>query len=83
MNDMPDKKPDSETSAAAEGLGSTAVDLARLGLNQVAYVRRAIVNDVPVWSIHSATGDAIGAAQTFEQAWGAIVQNNLEPLRVN
>ncbi|MDX2222583.1 MAG: hypothetical protein SFV21_07545 [Rhodospirillaceae bacterium] len=68
---------------AGKSFAATPVNLARIGLNQVAYVRRAMVNDVKVWSIHAATGDAIGAAQTFDQAWGAIKQHNMEPLRVN
>ena len=64
-------------------VASATVDFARMGLNQVAYVRQAIVNDAPMWSIHAATGDTLGAAETFEQAWGAVIQNNLEPLRVH
>ncbi|MCB2108828.1 MAG: hypothetical protein KDE14_14055 [Rhodobacteraceae bacterium] len=62
---------------------STSVNLARIGLNQVAYIRRAVIDNVPVWSIHAATGDTIGAAETFDQAWGAIKQNNLEPQHVH
>jgi hypothetical protein len=84
-----DKKPLPATIAtdAAEAratqLASATVDFARLGLNQIAYIRRAKINDVPVWSIHAATGDALGAAETFEQAWGAVMQNNLSPMRVH
>ena len=37
-------------------LASTPVDLARLGLNQVAYIRRSVVDNVSVWTIHSASG---------------------------
>jgi hypothetical protein len=72
-----------EATQDARVVASATVDFARLGLNQVAYVRQAVVNDVPMWSIHAATGDALGAAETFEQAWGAVKQNNLEPLRVH
>lgn len=60
-----------------------AIDLAHLGLNQIAYVRRAIVENQPVWKIHSASGDQLGAAVSFQQAWGAIVQNDLVPLYVH
>jgi hypothetical protein len=52
-------------------------------LNEVAYTHKTVVNDTPVWGIYSASGDTLGAAQTFEQAWGAILQNNLEPMRVH
>lgn len=62
---------------------SQPIDLAKLGLNQVAYVRRAVIDNVPIWSIHAATGQQIGAAQSFDQAWGAVVQNDLQPQRVN
>lgn len=63
--------------------GATPVDLAHLGLNEIAYIRKAVVNDVPIWSIHSATGDPIGAAESFEQAWAAVRQHDMEPLRVH
>jgi hypothetical protein len=66
-----------------QAVGSTPVDLAHLGLNQIAYVRRAIVDDQPVWSIYSAMGHPLGAATTLEQAWGAIVQNELQPVYVH
>lgn len=64
-------------------LASTRVDLAQLGLDEVAYIRRAVIDDVPVWSIHNAAGDAVGAAQTREQAVGAILQHDMRPLYVN
>ena len=64
-------------------LASTAVDLAHIGLNQIAYVRRATIDDVQVWSIHSAMGHPLGAAPTLEQAWGAVKQNDLQPVFVH
>jgi hypothetical protein len=64
-------------------MASTPIDIARLGLNQLAYVRRAVIDDVPVWSIHSAMGHPLGAAPTLEQAWGAIMQNDLQPVFVH
>ena len=63
--------------------GSTPIDLARLGLNQIAYVRRTVVDAQPIWSIYSAMGHPLGAAATLEQAWGAIVQNELQPVFVH
>jgi len=80
-------KPESEEGDAQQiasaTVGSTPVDLARLGLNQLAYIRRSIVDEQPIWSIHSASGHPLGAAATFEQAWGAVVQNELVPMYVN
>ena len=66
-----------------DGLASTPIDLARVGLNQIAYLRRDIVDDATVWNIHSATGHPLGAAPTLEQAWGAVVQNDLQPVFVH
>jgi len=63
--------------------GATPMDLARLGLSEIAYIRRALVNDVPMWTIHSAAGDPLGAAHSFDQAWAAVRQNDLEPVRVH
>jgi hypothetical protein len=64
-------------------LASTPIDLAQLGLNQIAYIRRAVVDDMLVWSIHSAAGTPMGAAENLEQAWGAVMQHNLEPVHVH
>lgn len=73
----------STPSTETEGPGATPIDLARLGLNEIAYIRQAVVNDEHVWAIFSASGDPIGAAQTFEQAWGAVRQHDMEPTRVH
>ncbi len=71
--------PDTETPTP----GATSIDLARVGLNEIAYIREAVVNDEQVWAIFSASGDPIGAAQTFDQAWGAVRQHDMEPARVH
>jgi len=63
--------------------GATPLDLAKLGVAQFAYIRRALVNDIPMWTIHSASGDPLGAAHSFDQAWAAVKQNDLVPLRVH
>jgi hypothetical protein len=64
-------------------IGAMPVDLARVGLNEIAYIRQAIVNDEDVWAIFNAAGDPIGAAPTFDQAWGAVRQHDMEPTRVH
>ncbi|MCC6912339.1 MAG: DUF1150 family protein [Rhodospirillaceae bacterium] len=73
----------SETDTGLNGIGATPIDLARLGLNEIAYIRQAIVNDEEVWAIFNASGEPIGAAQTFDQAWGAVRQHDMEPARVH
>lgn len=62
---------------------STQIDLAELGLDQLAYVRQAMVNNKPGWSIHNAAGAAVGAAPTLEQAMAAIIQNDMVPHHVH
>ena len=74
---------DSTSERRQTQLASTPVDLSQLGLNQVAYIRRAVIDEQPVWAIHNAAGDQVGAAQTREQAVGAILQHDLTPLYVN
>jgi len=71
------------TDLAALQLASTSVDLASLGLDQLAYIRRSVINNAPVWSIHNARGDTVGAAPSKEEAWGAILQHDLQPVYVN
>ena len=68
---------------ASAPLASSPVEFARFGLNEIAYVRRDVIDNMPVWAIHSAMGQRIGAAPTFEQAWGAILQNDLQPMLLN
>tara|TARA_B110000438_G_scaffold280828_1_gene306425 strand:+ start:1362 stop:1607 length:246 start_codon:yes stop_codon:yes gene_type:complete len=72
-----------ESKVDSPALSSTPIDLAQLGLNQVAYIRRAVIDQTPVWSIHNAAGNQVGAARTREQAVSAIMQNDLTPLHVN
>ena len=75
-------EPEPRTLLTAES-GATPLDLARLGLSEIAYIRQAIVNDAPMWTIHSAAGDPLGAAHSFDQAWATVRQNDLEPVRVH
>ncbi len=71
------------TGVTIAGGGAMPVDLARLGLSEIAYIRRALVNGEPMWTIFSAAGDALGAAPSFDLAWVAVRQNDLEPVRVH
>jgi hypothetical protein len=62
---------------------STQMELAELGLHEVAYARQALVNNKPAWSIHDAAGATVGAAPTREKAMAAILQNDLIPHHVH
>jgi hypothetical protein len=85
--DIKAKADDADTAPAGtpetDSPGATPIDLARLGLNEIAYIRQAIVNEEKVWAIFSAAGQPIGAAPTFDQAWGAVRQHDMEPARVH
>jgi hypothetical protein len=76
-----DEAPEPRTLITAVS-GATPIDMARIGLDEVAYIRRAVVNDVPMWTIHSAACEPLGAAHSFDKAWAAVRQNDLEPSRV-
>ncbi len=58
-------------------------DFVLWGMQDVAYVKRVVVNDEVGWSIHSADGNNIGFAPERSLAMATIVQNELEPLSVH
>ncbi len=58
-------------------------DLALLGVQQVAYVRRVVEEDQVAWSIHAANGTQIGVADERDVAFAAVKQHDLEPLSVH
>lgn len=74
--------PDVHT-ALTNAVASTSVDFSRLGITQMAYIRETVVNEIPMWGIFSAAGDPLGAAGTFDQAWAAVQQHDLRPMRVH
>lgn len=61
----------------------SAQDFVQLGLQDVAYVKRVLVDNEESWSIHSADGDAIGAAPNRDVAFAAVRQHDMEPLSVH
>ena len=58
-------------------------DLAAIGLNYMAYVKRVVVNDVITYEIHAADGTEIGQARDHATAFAAIRQHELEPVSVH
>ncbi len=61
----------------------SANDLADLGLDQLAYIRPAIVDGEAVFSIHSASGERLGIATGRETAQAAVRQHEMEPFSVH
>jgi len=61
----------------------TPTDLARLGMNFVAYVKPIVVEDEMQFAICAADGTQMGLAPNREIAFAAIRQHELEPLSVH
>jgi hypothetical protein len=61
----------------------TATDLARLGMNFVAYVKPVLVEDETRFAICAADGTQMGLAPNRDVAFAAIRQHELEPLSVH
>lgn len=61
----------------------SAQDFARLGAEEVAYLRPVILNGAVAFSIHAADGTPIGAAPSAQLAAAAIRQHEMEPALVH
>ena len=60
----------------------TPQDFAQMGVQQIAYVRPAVVNGADVFTIYAADGTQIGIAPTRDIAFAAVKQHELEPVSV-
>jgi hypothetical protein len=69
------------TAAALRNL--SAQDFARLGAEDVAYVRPVVMNGAQAFAIHAADGTPIGAAPSAQLAAAAIRQHEMEPMLVH
>ena len=58
-------------------------DLAEWGKEDVAYLKRDIVNDEEVWAIYGAEGVRMGYAANRSVALALISQNDLKPMSVH
>jgi hypothetical protein len=58
-------------------------ELALFGMQDIAYVKRAVVNDAPGYTIHAADGTQIAAFADREVAFATVRQHDLEPLSVH
>jgi hypothetical protein len=61
----------------------SGLDFARLGADQVAYVRPTVLNGAVAFAIHAADGTQIGAAPSLPLAAAAIRQHEMLPLLVH
>lgn len=61
----------------------TARELALLGMQDLAYVKRVVVNDVVGYAVHAADGTQIAVLPDREIAFATVRQHDLEPLSVH
>lgn len=60
--------------------GISQQDLQNLGMNEVAYIKPAVIEGRSVVAIHAANGTPITATDTRDKAIALIRQNDLEPM---
>jgi hypothetical protein len=58
-------------------------EFALLGMNDVAYIKRVVVNDESGFAIHSADGTQLAVVPDQGIAFATIRQNDLEPMSVH
>jgi hypothetical protein len=61
----------------------SARELALLGLQDIAYVKRSVVDDAPGYTVHAADGTQIAAFTDRDVAFATVRQHDLEPLSVH
>jgi len=61
----------------------SAGDLARWGVEDVAYVKQVKINDESGWAIFGADGANIGLTHDRDLAFAAVRQHDLEPFSVH
>ncbi|KAF0109484.1 MAG: hypothetical protein FD149_2826 [Rhodospirillaceae bacterium] len=73
----------SDRNLTPKGHAMTLQELASWGLQDVAFVKRVMVNDEEAWAIHAANGAEMGMAPRRELAFAAIRQHDMEPFSVH
>ncbi len=58
-------------------------DFLLLGIDDIAYVKKGLVDEREVYVIHSADGTEITSLPSRDIAFAAVRQNGLEPLSVH
>ena len=58
-------------------------DLAALGLQGVAYIKPAVIDDAAAFAVFAADGTQIGTLPTREAALAALRENDLEPVSLH
>ena len=58
-------------------------EFALLGMQDVAYIRRVVVNDEAGFAIHAADGTEVAVLPSRDLAFATVRQHDLEPLSVH
>ncbi len=58
-------------------------EFARLGLEDIAYVKATEVDGTTAYAIHTADGNAVAVVADRELAFATVRQNDLQPLSVH
>jgi hypothetical protein len=61
----------------------SAHELALFGIQDMAYVKRVLVNDVVGYAVHAADGTQIAVLPDRNVAFATVRQHDLEPLSVH
>lgn len=58
-------------------------EFALLGMQDMAYVKRVVVNDEPAFAVFAADGTQVALLPTREVAFATLRQHDLEPVSVH
>ena len=61
----------------------SAQEFALLGMQDVAYIRRVVVNDEAGFAIHAADGTEVAILPSRDLAFATVRQHDLEPVSVH
>jgi hypothetical protein len=61
----------------------SAQEFALLGMQDVAYIRRVVVNDEAGFAIHAADGTEVAVLPNRDLAFATVRQHDLEPVSVH
>lgn len=61
----------------------TAEELAKIGVNSVAYIRRRVVDNKDMWFVYAAEGTELAYTDDKNKAISLILDNELIPVSVH
>ena len=61
----------------------SARELGLLGMEDVAYIKRVVVDDAPAFAVHAADGTQIAMLPDRDLAFAVVRQHDLEPVSVH